>query len=143
MTNFEKYKDKILEMAEHTCHFGLVNGKLLPCFDANCDCCKFNTNNCVKTRFQWFYEEYKETKVKLTAKERAFLEAFYEDWFYIARDENEVLFLYECEPVKKDEIWNVGFDDCVIRLNESLFPFIKWSDEKPWSIEDLLKLEVE
>ena len=142
MTNFEKYKDEILKLTEHTCHFGLVNGRLLSCYEMNCSNCKFDVKNCVKTRFQWLYEEHNEPAPKLKPKERVFCEAFYEDYFYIARDDDGLLFLYECEPVKAADIWS-AMGDCNIRLNESLFPFIDWTDEKPWSIADLLKLEVE
>lgn len=66
---------------------------------------------------------------------------------YIARDKSGELFIYEKEPRKLDDDvrWasNCFIDWFCLNCRFSVqFPMIKWSDEEPWLIEDLKKLEV-
>lgn len=81
--------------------------------------------------------EKKKNAPKLTPKERAFCEVIQSG--YIARDEDGQISWYGFEPCKEHTAW-IGPNWNALKENE--FPFIKWEDEKPWSIEDLLKLEV-
>lgn len=77
---------------------------------------------------------------KLTAKERAFCEVV--NGGYITRDADNSITCFYHKPRKKDGVWwhpHSGYRN----LNEEFFPFIKWEDKKPWSIKDLLALEVE
>ena len=55
---------------------------------------------------------------------------------WLARDKNEVLFLYISiyEPKKEDECWACCGGDC-IALNGSLFPEVKWSDKEPIKVK--------
>ena len=67
---------------------------------------------------------------------------------YIARDYNTgKLSLYKNKPFKyRTRSWISQPKDFAYELPYELFDvefdFIKWKDEKPWSIEDLKKLEV-
>lgn len=84
--------------------------------------------------------EQKKNAPKLTAKERAFCEVV--NGGYITRDADNSIICFYHKPRKKDGVWwhpHSGYRD----LNEEFFPFIKWEDEEPWSIKDLLALEVE
>lgn len=58
---------------------------------------------------------------------------------YICRDANGKLFLYDMEPHKdKNEDWWVGKGvEPFIPFNK-LFQFVKWSDEKPRAIKEVL-----
>lgn len=58
---------------------------------------------------------------------------------YICRDESGKLFLYDFEPTKdKYENWWVGKGvEPFIPFNK-LFQFIKWEDEKPRSVKEIL-----
>lgn len=58
---------------------------------------------------------------------------------YICRDANGKLFLYDMEPHKdKNEDWWVGKGvEPFIPFNK-LFQFIKWEDEKPRAIKEVL-----
>ena len=56
---------------------------------------------------------------------------------YLARDESGDLFAYAIEPEKKNYLWTVYFDDCEIIENDN-FPEIKWTDNEPTKISDLL-----
>lgn len=84
-------------------------------------------------------EEYIEPK-KLTKRERAFCEYAESGW--IARDKNGTLGFYYVKPNKDNEegewCYKYGYG-----LIGELFPFIKWEDKKPYSVEEMLKWEVE
>lgn len=59
---------------------------------------------------------------------------------YIARDKDEELYLYKAKPVRSESIWNC-LDKNYIKLSvfNHMFKFIKWNDEEPYNIEELLK----
>lgn len=81
----------------------------------------------------------------ISKKDKAFLEYLKEEYKYIARDKNDVLYAYNAEPCKAHESWNSGCSDYWFHLNHRFdvnFPMVKWSDEEPWLIEDLKNLEV-
>ncbi len=138
MTNFERYKDEILNIAK----IGLVkitkSGEITTCSGKCNDCILYpeEVKECRNELIEWLYAE---VKPNLTAKERAFCEIVNEG--YIARDKDGELYIYANEPPKRKEQWCSDVD--FIPLNNEYFSFIIWEDEKPWSIEELLKLEVE
>lgn len=149
MTNFEKYKDEILKIAEGNI-VALVKGEIKACDDVLCENCDFDDcdGSCVAGLIKWLYEEYKELAPKLTAKERAFCEMFEGAslrYGHVARDECGILAFYMHEPFKDSEAntWEDCCDERCLVLKREMFSFVKWEDEKPWSIADLLKLEVE
>lgn len=59
---------------------------------------------------------------------------------WIATDKNGEIYTYYSIPFKGDIKWNNN-DDYIILKNLDL-PFIKWEEDEPRSIENLLKLEV-
>ena len=149
MTNFEYYKEEILKISNkgHTpmLHNGIPNGS---CEECDCSisgtCDLYNTSDCTAALLKWLYEEHID-KPKLTKKERQFCELVETGW--IARDgDPDNIIWYKGKPVKSNgvPIWN--FYGNTIDLNRTLnldFSFITWEDEEPWSVEELLKLEVE
>ena len=65
---------------------------------------------------------------------------------WIARDEDEELYLYETEPTKLSSCWlsftiDDGIDDGIDDLYDGdvLFQPIKWEDEEPTKIDDLIR----
>lgn len=140
-TNFEFYKDEILKIINTRNRLAKVNGKPVTCVGTDCEGCEFYTtsSSCDISTIKWLYEEHTE-QPKLTKRERAFCEAVQEGW--IARDECGDIFWCKGEPKKRYGIWSNGDDVCIDFTDLHLFSFIKWEDEKPWSVEDLLKLEV-
>ena len=66
---------------------------------------------------------------------------------YIARNRDSTLFVYGDKPekeVREVNMWIRRHDSYVANLEVyiHLFPMVKWEDEEPWLIEDLLKLPV-
>lgn len=147
MTNFEYYKEAIMEIVSHGYDIAVavLDDNPIACAKVDCTDCQLNHGRCHLNLIKWLYEEHKEPH-KLTKKERHFCELVETGW--IARDVDESLYYFEEEPArdKKRKVWDEvpfskvieidQFDDCD-------FDFITCEDREPWSIEDLLKLEVE
>lgn len=141
-TNFEFYKNNLkenfarwntetcdVEAIEKAIGFKICEG----CHEVGCSACILNA-------IEWLSSEHIEAP-KLTKRERAFCEAVQVGW--IARDENGVLYWFpQKESVeKRASIWSASeYTNISFMILD--FSFIKWSDENPWSIEDLLKLDV-
>jgi len=140
MKNFEFYEKEIKEL---NCRFGKKGSKLVDCNTTSCSICDFHWHRyCDTKKFKWLYEEYKE-EPKLTKKEKAFSRIAL-GTHYIARDKNNELYIFDDRPSKGVNGWeNDNLEINILKINEDFFPFIKWEDEEPWSIEELRKLEVE
>lgn len=84
MTNFEYYKEQILETVnKHSTNFAVVDGKPISCAVTPCPDCQIKGGICAVERIKWLYEEHIE-QPKLTKKERQFCELIETGW--IARD---------------------------------------------------------
>jgi hypothetical protein len=153
MTNFEYYKEQILETVnKHRTNFAVVDGKPISCAVTPCPDCQIKGGICAVERIKWLYEEHIE-QPKLTKKERTFLEICKPEC-YIARDKWGDIYLFEVKPAYNRSVntWSSSrsyinltyYNNIMFNMNNSdeIFHFIKWEDE-PWSVEELLKLEVE
>lgn len=157
VTNFEFYKNDSEKLIEMSGRIAIVKGKLLDCQKLiGCSECQLTLTNdsgassCETKFLKWLYEEHVKKPI-LTKQEKAFLELL-NARYYIARDKNNFLFLFEEKPIKEKETsrWIDGGSNVILtplfnymtNENESLFAFISWEDEKPWNVKDLLELEV-
>lgn len=143
MLNIEKFLDEFVELAYKGDGIALLNGSPVPCMKLNCNECDcFNTGiSCKEYICQWARSEYVE-KPKLTQKERRFCELAEGGW--IARNFNGDICWHSRKPCKGNKVW---FSWCnsvdIVKFNSNLkFDCVTWEDEKPWAVEDLLKLEV-
>lgn len=146
MKNKEKYAMKIVEIA---CDGKSVavdkrTGEVDSCDYIMCGNCLFDgKHGCHEIRREWAELEYIE-KYVISKRDREFLEYIKEEFRYIARDKNDKLCAYNLKPYKSKNYskWSINDYD-YLDLNYNVdFPMIKWSDEEPWFIEDLKKLEV-
>lgn len=148
MKNFEKWEREILDIAKRGRRFAVEDGKPKDCASSDCGKCDLSYHktqdkrSCIGKRIEWLYAEYVE-KPKLTKQERKFCELFEGKGYYIARDENGGCFGYTAKPDKnKERTWRgdwFGING-VLEYANIKFDFIKWEDEEPWAIDDLLKL---
>ena len=76
---------------------------------------------------------------KLTEDEKVILRNVPKDYKWIARDKNGCLYAYTSNPKKEIIMWES--DGLPMIPFAHLFNFIKWEDEEPYSIEELLKGE--
>lgn len=155
MKNREKFAKEILDIACSDRSIAVTkDNKVVCCADINCESCMFD--NCIKhigrsracsdRLREWSESEYVE-KPTITSKEKKLLDLLLAKWKYIARDADETLYVFDLLPSKKNS-WRIesvlicNYYNISENLFGKMFDFIKWEDEKPWSIEDLKKLEV-
>ena len=80
-------------------------------------------------------------KPQLTDAERVILENLPKEYKWIARDKNGYLYVYADKPEKNNFIYKVQKTYYEFGMFNHLFQFIKWEDEEPYNIEELLKGE--
>lgn len=146
MKNKEKYAKEIIEIA---CKYGAVNertGELKGCSEIICEHCLFRErgiSRCKEKMKEWIESEYIEKPV-ISKRDRAFLDYINANVHYIARDLDGVLYVYISNPCKASDYWSTTefkINKC-LRMVDIDLPMVKWSDDSPWLIEDLKKLEV-
>lgn len=97
MTNFEKYKDTILEIVNMGADIAKKNGRIITCDRILCSECDFSAlhsdGHCIANMFEWLYSD---GSITLTKRERAFCE--YMDGGYIARDMSGDLYWHNYKP---------------------------------------------
>ena len=149
-TNFEFYIDALIETlkAKDQENCSGRTAQVTLCMEETdaYTCCKKSCANCWADILETLKQEHIE-QPKLTKRERAFCEAVQTGW--LARDYSGNLAWRDNKPEKvqetHDKYW-LGNGSIVVWVHalfkEDGFGFIQWKDEKPWSIEELLKLEV-
>ena len=138
MLKIEKIKEEILNFNHANdalrCYLARVTTK-----QSNIDgCCRPNLRceECLKVSLMGLLEEYKEP-IKLTRFEYEYLKfAKAVEYNFIARDEDGGLFLYSIEPWKGEIAWK--YRDSGIRIFTKMFDFVRWQDEEPYSIDEIL-----
>lgn len=83
-------------------------------------------------------------EITLTDKEKEVLKALVVlELNYIARDEDDSLYAFRTKPQKLVDMWNYfekKYNERYhIELDREFFKFIKWEDENPTNIKELLK----
>ena len=146
MKNIEKYVKEILEYASSTEKaIAVCKATMKPC---DCSATSIRCKNCIcsvddscenEPLYKWAMAEYVEP-VNISKKDRSFLD--YLKWYkYIARDANGNLYAYASIPIKLSNYWGAAIFKSLARLDID-FPMVKWSDDKPWKIDELKELEV-
>ena len=146
MTNFEFYKDKLMEIADNCSDVALVEGEPVACDAIVCSQCECNEFNCGASLIHWLYAEHVE-KPKINKRTKMFFDAIETGW--VARDSNNNLYLYPTDdkPKKDRGEWLGERIIHNVRLFGYMFPFltldfITWEDKEPWRVEDIRNLEV-
>ena len=130
MTKFEKWKEEIADISNANRSVAVVNGKPAICQTIDCKSCDFKGNvNCYYELLKWAASEYEESAPKLTKREREFLECF----AHLAYGKvcRKIYELYVISSYTGDSL----------SISNDMFPFI--NSGEVWTLEDLLKLEVE
>lgn len=98
------------------------------------NCSGLVCSECLRASLLDLLEEHKEP-VKLTKFEYLkFAKAV--EYNFIARDEDGGLFLYSIEPWKGEITWR--YRDSGIRIFTKMFNFVRWQDEEPYNIDEIL-----
>lgn len=92
-----------------------------------------------------------EPTMTITEDEKAILRNLPAEYKWITRDEDSKLYIYQDKPKKCVYVWMSGrgsmfllYDQrySPLYLFDHLFKMVKWEDDEPWKIENLLKLDV-
>lgn len=127
--------------------FNKYSEEIKRCNEVSCDECLFGelsgTYECNKVKREWAESEYVEKPV-ISKRDRAFLDYINANVHYIARDLDGVLYVYISNPCKASDYWSTTEFEINkgLRMVDIDLPMVKWSDDSPWLIEDLKKLEV-
>lgn len=88
---------------------------------------------------------WKEKKrIEIPEPDRTILDNLYEEYQWIARDEDGEVDAYSRKPEKHDQYWTNGGQ--LLNLSnifDDLFQFIQWTDEEPINFRELLRKEKE
>lgn len=80
---------------------------------------------------------WKREEIIISKDEETILRNLPKEYKWIARDKNSSLYIYETIPIKNEGKWKYG--NCEKLPFRHLFQFIKWEDEEPYLISDLLE----
>lgn len=144
MKNKEKYAKEIMNIACSGSRIAIKkgSGRIVPCGGLLCSECLFRDNDCRKNIKDWSESEYIE-KTVISKMDRAFLEYLGKELKYIARSKSDNLMAFQNSAEKRGDGWGIGSGEFKSLKKFNIdFPMVKWSDGKPWLIEDLKKLEV-
>ena len=87
-------------------------------------------------------EDWKHEEATITDDEKAILRNVPGKYEWIVRDKKGTLYVYQDKPQKVAGDWKyIGSVGCLDVLNHQ-FQMVRWEDDEPWKIEDLLKLDV-
>ena len=147
MINAEKYIDELKSLNEADklwCSaFNKYDMTFGGCLNVKCENCAFNGGKgCNNGRYNWLLSEYKKP-IKLIRLEYEILNYILNntDYRFIVRDYTGKIFILTHEPTKdfKGGYWGVGegrYENA--SFLKDLFQFVKWIDDKPTSIKDIL-----
>lgn len=145
MKNKEKYAKEIMDIACSGNRIAVMkgSGRIVPCDGVLCSVCLFCSSiDCRKNIKDWSESEYIEKQV-ISKRDRAFLEYLGKELKYIVRSKSDNLMAFQNSAEKRGDGWGIGSGEFKSLKKFNIdFPMVKWSDEKPWLIEDLKKLEV-
>ena len=143
MKNKEKYAKEIVEIACDGDSIAVTKEgeRVVRCGNTACSECLFACLNCVEKIKEWAEQEYIKKPV-ISKRDRGFLEYIDKKFTYIARKHDGWIQLFVVEPRKDKMTWTSGYLSSTLNFLNIDLPMVKWSDVKPWLIEDLKKLKV-
>ena len=139
MLKIEKIKK---EIKNYDTNNNVYFGCYLANFESNIDyeesdCFKeILCSECLRQSLLNLLEEYKKP-VKLTKFEYEYLKVAKKEGFnFIARDKSNRLYGFEKQPTKGNATWGSRGD--YVGMFKSTFSFVKWEDEEPYNIDEIL-----
>ena len=137
MKNKEKYIDELIDLFfgedEGTCCAFIKKHLNTTCEDYE-EC-----NSCNEKVKAWLEQEYIE-KPRLSHDEYIILKNVDKDFGWLARNKDSLLIVTSKKPHKKEEEEWYSYNRVLLFiLFQHLFQFIKWGDEEPYNIRELLE----
>lgn len=154
MINAEKHKNELRTLLKlkklQDCALRKDNGSFGNCYNIFCKNCVFDDKEgCTYARIKWMLSECEEP-IKLSRLEYEILKHVQKEGFnFITRSNSDYLygdlygnlFIYKIKPIKHDGIvgWCTTGESHVLYAFNDLFQFVKWEDEKPTLIKEVLE----
>ena len=144
MINAEKFRKELLELSNQNIAFAVRKENQNPVVSCDsikrCTDCLFGRGRCSVNSTKWLLSEYKEP-VKLTRFEHDVLKHLLEktQYRFIVREKSDNIYIYKRKPKKGLGAWDSSTGMLNLNVFINLFPFIKWEDSEPTSIEYVLK----
>lgn len=139
MLKIEKIKEKIKNFDTEKCDedFNCYLSRIATNSNDNKNVCRRVTcSECVRLSLMNLLEEYKKP-VKLSKFEYEYLKIAKREGFnFIARDKCNRLYGFEKQPTKDNATWGSRGD--YVGMFKSTFSFVKWQDEEPYNIDEIL-----
>lgn len=105
-------------------------------YNDNCYRIGIDCSECLRLSLLELLEEYKEP-IKLTKFEYEYLKVAKENGYnFITRDKDNRLYGTSEKPKKYNTTW--ASSGAYIGMFESMFNFVRWQDEEPYSIDEIL-----
>lgn len=105
-------------------------------YNDNCYRIGIDCSECLRLSLLELLEEYKEP-IKLTRFEYEYLKVAKENGYnFITRDKDNRLYGTSEKPEKYNTTW--ASSGAYIGMFKSMFKFVKWEDEEPWNIDNIL-----
>ena len=138
MLKIEKIKDEIKNFYDENntlrCYLAQITTNQN--YDDTCYRIGIDCSECLRLSLLELLEEYKEP-VKLTRFEYEYLKVAKENEYnFIARDKDNRLYGTSEKPKKYNITW--ASSGAYIVMFKSMFKFVKWEDEEPWNIDNIL-----
>lgn len=144
MLNAERFKE---EINKYNNEFGLADN-IVDCGTLGRRNCRFSRSNnsdgviimCSTRKVKWLLSEYREP-VKLTRFEQYILKYILEktQYRFIVREKSDNIYIYKRKPKKGIGAWDSSTGMLNLNIFINLFPFIKWEDEEPTPIKEVLE----
>ena len=140
MRNVDKYKDELIKMANESSIVQIDTGFEDRVISGSSGMDTMTARRATRWFVKWLYEQ---DKFKLNKWEHLIFQYLAEDtkYKYIARDKSNCVYVYENKPLKMDDCWNIHLADGKCELLyclSDLFLFVRWEDDEPKLIEDIL-----
>ena len=138
MLKIEKIKDEIKNFYDENntlrCYLAQITTNQN--YDDTCYRIGIDCSECLRLSLLELLEEYKEP-IKLTRFEYEYLKVAKENGYnFITRDKDNRLYGTSEKPKKYNTTW--AGSGAYIGMFESMFKFVKWEDEEPWNIDNIL-----
>ena len=138
MLKIEKIKDEIKNFYDENntlrCYLAQITTNQN--YDDTCYRIGIDCSECLRLSLLELLEEYKEP-IKLTRFEYEYLKVAKENEYnFIARDKDNRLYGTSEKPKKYNITW--ASSGAYIVMFKSMFKFVKWEDEEPWNIDNIL-----
>lgn len=142
MLNKEKYLKEIMDVVCSGDRIAVKKetNEVVGCSTIQCKNCLFGGEACGRKIEEWCNSEYKEPVV-ISATDLQFLYYIESEEYYIARDMDGRLCLFEQKPDRLIDCWDDMKTFSWLPLFVVEFPMIKWNGE-PWQVKDLKELGV-